>query len=89
MFYDHDIIQGSFNNSKVYDLTHYPKTLNPLDAPKASLNTLSIQEKLEIIGSTDTIDKSLSNTIFFKTELYTPTCPLSTLNKSSTLTVDV
>ena len=65
MFYDHDIIEGSFNQAKVFDLTQYPKTINPMESPKASLNKLSTYVKQEVIGFSHEDGKDLNNTIFF------------------------
>jgi hypothetical protein len=38
MLYDHDIIEGNFGNCKIYDLTGYPKTINPEESLKASIS---------------------------------------------------
>jgi len=50
MHYDHDILDGLFKNIVVYDFTSYPKTINPRESSKASLNNYNIA-KQEIIGT--------------------------------------
>lgn len=40
MMYDHDIIEGSFGNARVYDLTNYPKTFLPSADNKGSIYKL-------------------------------------------------
>ena len=37
MMYDHDIIEGSFGNAKIFDLTNYPKTIKPSFENKGSI----------------------------------------------------
>lgn len=29
MYYDHDIMEGSFGNAKIFEFTNYPKTKIP------------------------------------------------------------
>ena len=50
MFYDHDVIDGTFGNVKVYDLTDYPHTLDPTKVEKASLRSFDNLKRQEIIG---------------------------------------
>lgn len=38
MFYDHDIMNGDFDNARVFDLTGYPFTDDPRKTSKASLH---------------------------------------------------
>ena len=40
MFYDHDIMEGSFGNVWIYELTNHPKTIIPAIAEKGSLYKL-------------------------------------------------
>jgi hypothetical protein len=37
--YDHDIIEGSFGNAVVNDLTNYPATIIPEDDYKATIKS--------------------------------------------------
>ena len=38
LYRDHDHLEGLFGNVHVYDLTGYPRTVDPLTAPKGSLD---------------------------------------------------
>jgi hypothetical protein len=37
MYYDHDVMEGDFDNAFIYDLTNYPKTIVPSKEEKASI----------------------------------------------------
>ncbi|CDW82625.1 ph domain containing protein [Stylonychia lemnae] len=88
MHYDHDIIEGTFTDFIVYDLTSYPKTIDPRNAEQADLNKISKLEKREIIGCRDK-DGIKSNQVYFKTILYTETCPLRIPLMTSQLILDI
>ena len=55
MHYDHDIIEGTFNDFLLYDLTNYPRTIDPKNADKADL-LVNNHTKREIIGCRDNDD---------------------------------
>ena len=86
MFYDHDEMDGSFGNARVYDLTNYPKTLDPSIALPASLHNIDTLERQEIIGLRQ--DGS-QNTIRFTMVLYSQNCPLHGPNETSSLDLDI
>ena len=50
MNYDHDMIEGVFTNCHVYDLTNYPRTIDPRNAEKASIEGRSLNIRQEIFG---------------------------------------
>jgi hypothetical protein len=61
MFYDHDIISGSFGNVHLYDLTNYPYTNDPTTYKskiKPNLDNIDFLFKQEIIGLKDSTEEN-------------------------------
>ena len=50
MYYDHDIVEGSFGNIVLNDLTNYPQTIEPNVNNKATIHGRKELFKREIIG---------------------------------------
>ena len=45
MHYDHDVIDGTLTDCKVFDLTNYPRTLDPSTAEKASISKRHLYQR--------------------------------------------
>ena len=86
MFYDHDVMEGRFGNGRVYDLTNYPKTIDPTTAKKASLWEIEELSRQEILGIR--MDGN-QNTINFNCDLFYEQCPLHGPNETSALELDI
>ncbi len=53
MMYDHDLVEGSFGNAVLSELTNYPKTIVPDKKDKATIEKRDQFVRREVIGLRD------------------------------------
>ena len=89
--YCHDIMEGSFGNAVVSDLTNYPATVVPSKEGTASIHKRKEYEsmKREFLGLKGNNNSQQENSIHFEVFMYSEHCPLHKPNILSSLSCEI